>query len=170
MLDKCATYLASLQSTYIHVVHTRLIRKKIFHQVEKQTSHNMYSLLAYWDRVAGGQILMTAHLFPVMKQSWSCLLFSTPSRSNRIKQSPACYYKENSIIFSYFEVRESYLQLVSVSSTAPICHVFRPLQDQKHRAEATHKENDFDFFLLSKSADKEKKIVKWLHFDEKSLA
>ena len=104
--------------------------RKIFHQVEKQTSHNMYSLLAYWDRVAGGQILMTAHLFPVMKQSWSCLLFSTPSRSNRIKQSPACYYKENSIIFSSFEVRESYLQLVSVSSTAPICHVFRPLQDQ----------------------------------------
>ena len=28
---------------------------------------------------------MTAHLFPVMKQSWSCLLFSTLSRSNMFK-------------------------------------------------------------------------------------
>ena len=136
-----AIYLASLQSTYI--LHTRLIRKKIFHQAEKQTSHNMYSLLAYWDRVAGGQILMTAHLFPVMKQSWSCLLFSTPSRSNRIKQSQLVITKKTRLFFLLSKSgSQFYSYVVSVSSTAPICHVFRPHQDQKHQTESTY----FEFF------------------------
>ena len=45
-------------------------------------------------------------------------------------------------VFFFRSQGANFIALVSVSSTAPICHVFRPHQDQKHRAESTY----FNFF------------------------
>ena len=72
----------------------------------------------------GGQVLMTAHLFPVMKQSWSCLLFSTPSRSNikqpRLLQRKLDYYF---FIFVLFKLLQGDYPIICCSLSCNITYV-----------------------------------------------